>query len=234
MCDLPSTTRRGLLLGAMSLAALSLAGCSTSRRLPEFSGIGDLFNGGSGSPEPRIDSYYVQMYAARPEERFPLPAIDLKQVDPKYWRQDVADPTGERPGTIVVSTADRFLYLVQENGRAIRYGVGIGKDGFTWSGRGVVGRKAEWPVWTPPPEMIRRQPELEEFRNGQPPGLTNPLGARALYIYTDGRDSGYRIHGNPEVWSIGQAVSSGCVRMLNQDIIDLYGRAPTGAKILVT
>jgi lipoprotein-anchoring transpeptidase ErfK/SrfK len=228
-------SRRSLLLGAGSIAALSLAGCSTTRSMPDFTEIGDLFTGGRrAAAEPQIDQYYLQMYAARPQERFPLPAIDLRQVDPKYWRQDVPDPTGERPGTIVVSTNERFLYLVQENGRAIRYGVGIGKEGFTWSGRGEVGRKAEWPVWTPPPEMIRRQPELEEFRYGQPPGLTNPLGARALYIYKNGRDSGYRIHGNPEVWSIGQAVSSGCVRMLNQDIIDLYGRAPVGAKILVT
>ncbi len=228
-------SRRRMLLGAASLAAASLAGCSTSRQLPDISEMGDLFTGGRrAAAEPRIDPYYVQMYSARPNERYPLPAIDLKQVDPKYWRQDVTDPTGERPGTIVVSTNERFLYLVQEGGRAIRYGVGIGKEGFTWSGRGQVGRKAEWPVWTPPPEMIRRQPELEEFRNGQPPGLTNPLGARALYIYYEGRDSGYRIHGNPEIWSIGQAVSSGCVRMLNQDIIDLYGRAPVGAKILVT
>jgi lipoprotein-anchoring transpeptidase ErfK/SrfK len=231
MRDTVSTTRRSLLIGAASLAATALAGCSTTRQLPDFSDFGDLFK--SGSPEPQISAYYLQMYAARPEERFPLPAIDLHKLPSEYWRQEVPYATGERPGTIVVSTNERFLYLVQENGKAIRYGVGIGREGFTWSGRGDVGRKAEWPVWTPPPEMIRRQPELAEYANGQPPGLTNPLGARAMYIYRNGRDSGYRIHGSPEVWSIGQAVSSGCVRLLNQDIIDLYGRVPKGATVVV-
>lgn len=236
MSDTRLTTRRSVLLGAAGLAALTLAGCSTTRRLEfpdfaDFSEFTELFTARPSDPE--ASAYYQQMYAARPNERFPLPAIDLKKLPPQYWRQDVPDPTGERPGTIVVHTADRWLYLVQEGGRAIRYGVGIGKEGFTWSGRGEVGRKAEWPVWTPPPEMIQRQPELAEFRYGQPPGLTNPLGARALYIYRNGSDSGYRIHGSPEVWSIGQAVSSGCVRLLNQDIIDLYGRVPKGATVLV-
>lgn len=225
-------TRRRVLLGAASLAAAgSLAACSTGGPRPDFASMSDLF--GTPAKEPQIDPYYVQMYAARPEERFPLPAIDLRKLDPKYWRQEVPDPTGERPGTVVVNTAERFLYLVLEGGRALRYGVGIGREGFLWWGRGVVGRKAPWPVWTPPAEMIARQPELEEFRNGQPPGLTNPLGARALYIYLNGRDSGYRIHGSPEVWSIGQAVSSGCVRLVNQDIIDLYGRVPVGATVVV-
>jgi lipoprotein-anchoring transpeptidase ErfK/SrfK len=149
------------------------------------------------------------------------------------FRTQVADPTGERPGTIVVNTGERHLYYVLEGGQAIRYGVGIGKDGFTWSGRAKVGRKAEWPVWTPPPEMMERQPETREFANGMPGGLTNPLGARALYIYQDGRDTLYRLHGTLEVWSIGGAVSSGCVRLLFHDIIDLYGRAPVGTPIVV-
>lgn len=216
-----SLSRRSFLAGAASIAALGLAGCSTSRVPPQLS-------------EPTFDPYYVQMYAAIPDERFPVPAVDLKQLKPSHFRTEVADPTGERPGTIVVVTADRYLYLVQENGRALRYGVGIGRDGFTWDGRGEIGRKAQWPVWTPPAEMITRQPELEEFRNGQPPGLENPLGARAMYIYANGRDTIYRLHGTGEVWSIGEAVSSGCVRLLHQDVIDLYGRVPVGAKILVT
>ena len=116
---------------------------------------------------------------------------------------------------------------------ALRYGVGIGREGFTWSGRGRIGRKAQWPVWTPPPEMIKRQPELEEFRNGQPPGLTNPLGARAMYIYDGGNDTGYRLHGTMETWSIGGAVSSGCVRLVNQDVIDLYSRVPVDTIVVV-
>jgi lipoprotein-anchoring transpeptidase ErfK/SrfK len=216
----PSLSRRTFLAGAASTAALALAGCSTSRTVP--------------LSEPTFDPYYVRMYGPVTNEPFPIPAVDLRQLKPTHFRTEVADPTGERPGTIVVVTADRYLYLVQENGRAMRYGVGIGRDGFTWDGRGEIGRKAAWPVWTPPAEMIQRQPELEEFRNGQPPGLTNPLGARAMYIYSGGRDTIYRLHGTGEVWSIGGAVSSGCVRLLHQDVIDLYGRVPVGAKILVT
>jgi lipoprotein-anchoring transpeptidase ErfK/SrfK len=224
-----SLSRRLFLLGAGSASALALGACSgMSRRFT-------LSSYAPQTPTPRISDYYVQMYAARPQERFPIPAVDLRQLNPDFWRADVPDPTGERPGTIVVSTAERYLYLVQEGGRAIRYGVGIGREGFTWSGRGFIGRKAEWPVWTPPPEMIRRQPELEQYRNGQAPGLDNPLGARAMYIFRDGGgDSGYRIHGSPEWWSIGKAVSSGCVRLVNQDVIDLYGRVPVGTKVLVT
>jgi lipoprotein-anchoring transpeptidase ErfK/SrfK len=218
--SMPSLSRRSLLSGAASLAALALAGCSTTRTLP--------------TAEPTFDPYYVRMYAAVANEPYPIPAVDLRQLKPSHFRTEVADPTGERPGTIVVVTSQRYLYLVQENGRAIRYGVGIGRDGFTWDGRGEIARKAAWPVWTPPAEMIRRQPELEEFRNGQPPGLANPLGARAMYIHSGGRDTLYRLHGTTEVWSIGGAVSSGCVRLLNQDVIDLYGRVPVGAKILVS
>ena len=220
-------SRRHFLVGAASASALALSACSGMSRRLEMTAY-------APQPKQQFSDYYVQMYGPRPDEKFPIPAVDLNRMNPAFFRAEVDDPTGERPGTVVVSTAERYLYLVQEGGRAIRYGVGIGRDGFTWSGRGSVGRKAQWPVWTPPPEMIKRQPELEEFRNGQPPGLENPLGARALYIYQNGRDSGYRIHGSPEWWSIGQAVSSGCVRMVNQDVIDFYSRVPVGAKILVT
>jgi lipoprotein-anchoring transpeptidase ErfK/SrfK len=216
-------SRRHFLFGATSLAAASLAGCS--------------INGSSRidtEAEPTFSAYYLQMYAAMPYEQFPIPAVDLRKLNPDYFRTEVDDPTGERPGTVVVSTSERYLYLVAEGGKAIRYGVGIGREGFTWSGRGDVGRKKEWPVWTPPAAMIVRQPELEEFRNGQEPGLLNPLGARALYIYRNGVDSGYRLHGTGETASIGQAVSSGCVRLLHQDIIDLYGRVPVGTPVLVT
>jgi hypothetical protein len=128
--------------------------------------------------KPAIDPSYRQMYAAMPEERFPIPAVDLTQLDPVYYRRVVEDPTGERPGTVVVDTRDRFLYLVREDGQAMRYGVGIGRAGFAWSGRAMILRKQEWPTWTPPAEMIAREPELEEWRNGMPPGLANPLGAR--------------------------------------------------------
>ena len=153
--------------------------------------------------------------------------------DQGYWPLMTRDDALLPPGTIVVNTGERHLYLVLEGGQAIRYGVGIGRDGFTWSGRAKVGRKAEWPTWTPTKEMMERQPETREFAGGMPPGLTNPLGARALYIYQDGRDTLYRLHGTMEVWSIGGAVSSGCVRLLFHDIIDLYSRAPVGTQIVV-
>ncbi len=213
-------SRRTFLAGGASLAALTLAGCATSRRL-------------TVEEQPQFSEYYLQMYGPLPNEQFPVPAIDLTKLDPNMFRTQVPDPTGEAPGTIVVNTGERHLYLVLEGGQAIRYGVGIGRDGFTWSGRAKVGRKAEWPRWTPTKEMMERQPETREFANGMAPGLTNPLGARALYIFQDGRDTLYRLHGTMEVWSIGGAVSSGCVRLLFHDIIDLYSRVPVGAPIIV-
>lgn len=214
-------SRRGLMSGAASLLALGLAGCATSgsRQLAD---VGPVV-----PPEVR------QNYAALPYERFPIAAARVELIEPQFWRQVVPDPTGERPGTIVVDTANRFLYLVREGGMAMRYGVGIGRDGFTWSGRGVVQYKREWPTWTPPSEMIARQPELEPYRNGMPPGIDNPLGARALYIFKNGRDTIYRVHGATDERTIGKAISSGCVRLLNQDVIDLYERVPSGAPILV-
>jgi lipoprotein-anchoring transpeptidase ErfK/SrfK len=181
----------------------------------------------------QLNPVNYQMYAQLEDAGRVIPAVNLSRLKPGYARTYVADPTGERPGTIVVETSQRYLYLVQDDGKAIRYGVGVGRDGFRWSGRAVVGRKATWPTWTPPAEMQRRQPETREFANGMPGGLNNPLGARALYIYQDGRDTIYRLHGTPETYSIGTAVSSGCVRLINQDIIDLYNRAPVGTPIVV-
>lgn len=214
-------TRRGLMVGAASFLALGLAGCATSgtRRVTDAGPV--------VPPEVR------QNYAALPAERFPIPAARIEMIEPQFWRQVVPDPTGERPGTLVVDTASRYLYLVRDDGMAMRYGVGIGRDGFTWSGRGVVQYKREWPTWTPPSEMIARQPELEPYRNGMAPSLENPLGARALYIFKDGRDTIYRVHGATDERTIGKAISSGCVRLLNQDVIDLYERVPSGSPILV-
>lgn len=182
---------------------------------------------------PQYDPFYVDMYGPRPNERFPIPAVDMRYLDPAFYRRVVPDPTGERPGTVVVDTSSNYLYLVREDGQAIRYGVGLGRAGFEWSGRGVIQYKRQWPTWTPPASMIAREPELEQWRNGQPPGLDNPLGARALYIFENGRDTIYRIHGTPEPWTIGQNVSSGCVRLVNQDIIDLYDRVSPGAPLIV-
>ncbi|MGN6685217.1 MAG: L,D-transpeptidase [Devosia sp.] len=219
--------RRRLLAGSASLAALALAGCATTES-PRLSLAAAREPGKTAVPAD-----ILAMYGPLPDEKFPIPAARIGLVDPRYWRQAVDDPTGEAPGTVVVSTAERMLYLVGENGRAMRYGVGIGRDGFSWSGRARIAYKREWPTWTPPAEMIARQPELEPYRHGMAPGLDNPLGPRALYIFQGNRDTLYRLHGNPDERSIGKAVSSGCVRLLDQDVIDLYNRVPAGSPILV-
>lgn len=176
------------------------------------------------------------MYGSISDEGHTLPAIPYSRIDQRFLRQEVPYQTTEAPGTIVVDTRGHYLYLVQAGGKAIRYGVGLGKEGFAWSGRGVIQRKAKWPRWTPPGEMVERQPELRQFaaaNGGANPGLNNPLGARALYIFKDGKDTLYRVHGTPDWQSVGKATSSGCVRMLNQDIIDLYDRVPASAPIVV-
>ena len=222
--------RRRLLAGSASLAALALAGCATTES-PRLSLAAAREPGKTAVPAD-----ILAMYGPLPDEKFPIPAARIGLVDPRYWRQAVDDPTGEAPGTVVVSTAERMLYLVGENGRAMRYGVGIGRQGFAWSGRGVIQWKQAWPKWTPPDEMVKRQPELVKYsgaNGGMPGGLNNPLGARALYIFQNGQDTLYRLHGSPEWKSIGKAVSSGCVRMLNQDVIDLYDRVKGKAPILV-
>lgn len=211
-----------MMLGASSLAALALAGCATTTpKVPVT------------PPSPAIPQEYLAMYAALPNERFPIPAADIHLIDPIYWRQEVANTTGENPGTVVVDTPNRLLYWTMEDGRAMRYGVGIGRDGFAWEGRGHIAYGREWPTWTPPSDMIDRQPELEPYRRGMEPSLENPLGPRALYIHQGNRDTLYRLHGNMDARSIGQAVSSGCVRLLFQDVIDLYGRVRWGAPIVV-
>jgi lipoprotein-anchoring transpeptidase ErfK/SrfK len=172
-------------------------------------------------------------YGARRDEPYPIPAVNLRKLRPRYRRRIVDYPTAEIPGTIIVDTPNRFLYLVLGEGKAMRYGVGIGRDGFTWGGRGRIQYKRAWPRWTPPDEMIARQPELEKYRYGMEPALDNPLGARALYIFQNGQDTLYRLHGTQDAASIGRAVSSGCVRLVNQDIIDLYSRVRPGATIIV-
>jgi lipoprotein-anchoring transpeptidase ErfK/SrfK len=186
------------------------------------------------APGFNVSAEYLAMYGERPDEQFPLPATDLSEVDPRFLRREVAYPTREQPGTIVVDTDNKYLYLVRENGRAIRYGIGVGKQGMSWRGRATVGRKAAWPRWTPTASMIARDPEKNgPWAGGMDSGLDNPLGARALYLYQGNRDTMYRIHGTTEPWSIGQSVSSGCIRMFNQDIIDLHSRVPTDTAVVV-
>ena len=173
------------------------------------------------------------LLAAAPFLAWSHAAAHQAEPDPQFRRQLVPDPTGELPGTIVVSTSEFFLYLVLSDGNALRYGVGVGREGLAWSGSADVARKAKWPAWTPPPAMIRRIPKLAKWRHGMPGGPNNPLGARALYLFQDGRDTLFRIHGTNEPWTIGTAASSGCIRLTNEDIIDLYDRVPTGSRVVV-
>ncbi|MDB5596168.1 MAG: L,D-transpeptidase [Hyphomicrobiales bacterium] len=180
-----------------------------------------------------VDPAYQAMYGEIDSERFPVPAIDLTDIDPVFLRQEVSYSTAEQPGTVVIDPANHFLYLVRAGGRAMRYGIGVGREGFGWSGRAQIDRKAEWPTWTPPHEMVLRDPKAAPFAKGMPGGPKNPLGARAMYLYQDGRDTLYRIHGTTEPESIGQSMSSGCIRLMNQDIINLYGRVPTGSRVVV-
>lgn len=154
------------------------------------------------------------------------PQAPALPMDPKYLRQEVEYRGTEAPGTIVIDTPNRFLFLVEPNGRATRYGIGVGRPGFTWSGNHAITAKREWPDWRPPDEMLKRQPYLPAFMPGGP---NNPLGARALYLGS----TLYRIHGSNEPWTIGHMVSSGCIRMRNEDVVDLYERVKVGTKVVV-
>jgi len=229
--DKPSsiTRRHFLSAAAVGTASLAVSACTTVPRDPAY------------MPQaPREDvslASYRTMYSEVLDEGYAVPAIPVERIDRQFLRQVVPDPTGARPGTVVVDTASHHLYLVREDGQALRYGVGLGRAGFEWSGKAVIQWKRKWPKWTPPDEMIARQPELAQYsaaNGGMEPGLTNPLGARALYIFQNGEDTLYRLHGSPEWWSIGKSVSSGCVRLMNQDIIDLYDRVPNQTPIIVT
>jgi lipoprotein-anchoring transpeptidase ErfK/SrfK len=155
-------------------------------------------------------------------------------LDPLYEPQQVRFPSAFSAGTIIVDTANRFLYLVETDSLARRYGIGVGKAGLAWSGTAEVGRKAEWPFWKPTEQMIRRNPKKYlRYANGLRGGRNNPLGSRALYLYRNGVDTYYRIHGTTEPWTIGQAVSNGCIRMVNEHVEDLYERVSIGTKVVV-
>jgi lipoprotein-anchoring transpeptidase ErfK/SrfK len=175
----------------------------------------------------------IEGYGPVTTEPHPVPGVPAGAIRPEFLRQEVAYSTSEPPGTIVVDPGEKYLYLVQAGGSAMRYGIGVGREGFAWNGTALINMKREWPRWTPPAEMIARQPELEPYRKGMEPGLQNPLGARALYLFQNGRDTLYRLHGTNEPRSIGSNVSSGCVRLVNQDVIDLYARTPLGTRVVV-
>jgi lipoprotein-anchoring transpeptidase ErfK/SrfK len=195
--------------------------------------------GNAVNVDPALGRQYAALYGPVSGERFPIPAVRLSDINPAYLRTAVFYSTHEQPGTIVIDPQNHFLYLIQGGGRALRYGVGVGRQGFGWSGVATIHDKQEWPDWYPPKEMIERQPELRRQVSalqsglGVPGGPRNPLGSRAMYLWQGNKDTLYRIHGTVEPWTIGRSVSSGCIRMINQDVIDLYQRTPVGARVVV-
>ena len=205
--------RRSFLLGsAAGLSALGLAGCtSDSMSLAEAQ----------------------KLYGPAPDEKFPIPAVDVSKIDPKYYRRTVKYDSDEAVGTIIVDPHNYYVYRIEGDGNATRYGANVGRQGFLWSGEAYVGRKAEWPVWTPPKEMIQRQPEAAKYASGMPPGLDNPLGARTLYLYQNGKYTEYTIYSTSDPETIGANITSGCTGLLSQDMLDLYPRTPVKTKVIV-
>ncbi len=177
---------------------------------------------------PDVDSNYLPPDA---DPNYSTPGGFDKDVNMSLTtRREINDPTGQPPGTVTINTRLRKLFLSLGDGRALEYGIGVGRQGFAWKGVAEVGRKAFWPGWTPPPEMLARQPGLPDHMDG---GMENPLGARALYLFQGKKDTLFRIHGTNEPKSIGKAVSSGCIRMMDSDVIDLYGRVAKGTRVVV-
>ncbi len=211
-------SRRSLLAGAMSLIGMAVASLPALAQSPF---------------DPSTT------YAALQGEPFAVPAINLHRVRPEFLRTVVAYGGTEPAGTIVIDPAQHFLFLVNGDGSAIRYGVGVGRQGFLWSGNAEIKAKREWPDWYPPKEMLARDPSIMRVMStlqsgtGMAGGPGNPLGARAMYLYQGNKDTLYRIHGTVEPWTIGTSVSSGCIRMINQDVMDLFSRVPVGTKVVV-
>lgn len=205
--------RRAFLFGAAaSLSALGLSGCATD---------------GMSLAEAQA------LYGPLPQEKFPVPAVDVGKLDSKYYRRTVPYDSNEAAGTIVVDPSKYYVYRIEGDGNATRYGANVGRSGFLWSGEAYVGRKSEWPVWTPPPEMIKRQPEAAKYAHGMAPGLENPLGARTLHLYKDGVYTLYTIYSTSDPETIGTNITSGCTGLLTQDMVDLYARTPVKTKVIV-
>lgn len=213
--------RRFLRLSPALLAVALLAACVDPAAGPTA----------STQPLPKAGE---NVYVATMDAGIEIPALPVEKIPESHRRQVVAYETDQPPGTIIINPKTKLLYYVLSNKKAIRYGIAVGKAGFEWSGEAIVSEKKPWPTWIPPKEMIARKPELAKFDEvGQPGGPTNPLGARAIYLTSGGRDYGYRIHGTPEWQSIGRNASSGCIRMINQDVLDLYSRVKGGEKVIV-
>ena len=236
------TSRRGFLAGGAAVATLALAGCSVETAPTQASAAPPTTPDGrprattrAAPLSPEAARYGIEpiSYGQLPDGRFEVPAQPMSLIPETHHRQVIPYGGPHRPGTIIVDNRARHLFLVLPEGHALRYGVGVGREGLAFRGTGTIYRKAHWPTWTPTENMIRREPELKRFAGGYPGGLTNPLGARALYLMSGGRDRGFRIHGTPEWRSIGNYASSGCIRMIQHDVIDLYERVPTGTRVIV-
>ena len=228
-------SRRSFTFPALSFAAAGLAGCGSRSivALPELSTPQRSLTRTLSRPN------YADVYASYPGERFPVLAIDYQRIDPRYLRQTVEFSRGEAPGSLIVDPGSYHLYFVEAPGVATRYGVGVGREGFGWSGSARINMKRDWPDWVPPQEMIERDPEIRAQLEKTSRGLgvrggpKSPLGARAMYLFGEGRDLGYRIHGTLEPYTVGTNVSSGCIRMINQDIVHLYARVSLGTPVTV-
>lgn len=228
-------SRRKLCFGLAASAAATIGGCGLPT-LPDFDALT-----GAERLRTRALAYpdHREVYGAISGEQYPIAAFDYGRIDTRFLRQTVSFPAWGAAGSIVVDPHSRYLYFVESPGRATRYGVGVGKEGFGWSGRAKVQLKRNWPDWIPPAEMIVREPDIRaRLRQtkrglGVPGGPDSPLGARALYLFGEGRDLGYRIHGTLEPETIGTRISSGCIRMINQDVIHLYTRASLGTPVIV-
>lgn len=218
----------------LAVFALLLAGCVTEPPVPTDPEAARRHAADRMAFAP-VGADPGEMYGAKVDSGFLVEGVDPAGMDPDHVRQVVEFPTAEPPGTVVVDQPSRFLYFVLPEGKAIRYAVGVGPEALAFDGGdAVIDRKAAWPRWIPTAGMVERNPaHYGRFKDGVPGGLSNPMGARALYMQKDGRDTYYRVHGTNDPSSIGRAVSAGCIRMLNQDIIDLHARVQEGAKIVV-
>ncbi|MCC5985398.1 MAG: L,D-transpeptidase [Rhodobacteraceae bacterium] len=241
-------SRRGFVAGGAAAAGAALAGCTVETAATPAATTPAATTPAATTPDgrPRATTRAAPLapvaarygiapinYGPLPDGRFEVPAQPMSLIPETHHRQVVPYGGPHRPGTIVVDNRARHLFLILPAGHALRYGVGVGREGLAFRGTGSIYRKAHWPTWTPTANMIRRDPSLRRFAGGYPGGLTNPLGARALYLMSGGRDRGFRIHGTPEWYSIGRYASSGCIRMIQHDVIDLYQRVPVGTRVVV-
>jgi lipoprotein-anchoring transpeptidase ErfK/SrfK len=209
---------------------LTLAGAAMAVASPALAAPHPLYGGEEGAASIRDESL---LPPPESPEDFEIELADLSEIPERFHRQIVPWEGFDDPGTLVVDPGQRFLYFIMDNGSAVRYGVGVGRAGFAWSGEAQIAMKRRWPRWVPPEEMVYRDANAMKWVNGMPGGPENPLGARALYLYANGEDTLFRIHGTNDPSSIGKAMSSGCIRMLNEDVADLFERVPKGTKVVV-